>query len=364
MKFTVGKTRALQSLRNKPAEDLIFMTTPNRHKAKKDEKAGIGAVDFLPISLPAVTTTIPLPWTSPATLSLTSHPILQLHQEILDFAAFTSPTQSLVVIRKSLTSELIAVLQGLCPGLSLSSYGSTQTGLSLGSSDLDLRIVLPNSEADSAILQKISDYLSLNGYLSVYIGNAKVPIVRIERESRPKRVEISQTPAESPWIYNEIAQKPEIRPLILVLKAYFRQRNLNDTYTGGIGSYLLYHLVAFAVATHPAYCEDEANYERYSLGHYLLHFLRLYGEEIDFTVLAIDPAANRTIRRSESSCRSTAPLLLISPEDPSSNLASEGLRLGSVRKAMRETYALLCEQGYCALRMTPLRCFINPQEEI
>jgi len=362
MKFTIGKTRALQSLRHKPADDPLFTVTPNKSKAKK-EKAGVGAVDYLPISLPTGPNTVPLPWTSPAVLSLDT-PILQLHQEIIDFVAFVTPAPDQLSTQNSLISELITALQEVYPGLGLCPYGSTQTGLSLPSSDLDLRLVLPESSQESVDLQRIWECLCKRGYLCEFLQAAKVPIVRIEREKAPKRVEISQTDAEFPWIYQEIAKKPEIRPLIILLKAYFRQRNLNDTYTGGVGSYLLYHLVAFAVGTHPAYGEDAVHYEKYSLGHYLLYFLKLYGEDLDFSSVALSPATSSTIRRSQTSSASPAPLLLLSPEAPSANLASEGLRLERVRKALRETYTLLCEQGHCALRTTPLRCLINPEEEI
>lgn len=361
MKFTVGQTRALQSLRPKREEDPLFSETTSRSRTKK-AKAGIGAVDYLPISLP--TGTQPLPWTSPAVLSLASTPILQLHQEILDFVAFVSPAPDLLSAQKALVSELIEVLQNLYPGLSLCSYGSTETGLSLPSSDLDLRVTLPNSVPESVDLHRIYDCLCEHGYFCVFIQAAKVPIVRIEREKAPKRVEISLTNTESPWIYQEIARKPEIRPLIILLKAYLRQRSLNDTYTGGVGSYLLYHMVAFAVGTHPSYGEDEINYEKYSLGHYLLHFLKLYGEDLDFSDVALCPATRCTVRRSQADSGSSAPLLLLSPEVSSVNLASEGLRLEKVRKALRGTYSLLCEQRYIALRTTPLICLISPKEEI
>ena len=36
---------------------------------------------------------------------------------------------------------------------------------------------------------------------------------------------------------------PELRPLILVLKAFLKSRQLNETFTGGVGSFLLTILV-------------------------------------------------------------------------------------------------------------------------
>lgn len=40
-----------------------------------------------------------------------------------------------------------------------------------------------------------------------------------------------------------VSRTPIVRPLVLVLKALLKEKNLNEVYTGGISSYVLFNLV-------------------------------------------------------------------------------------------------------------------------
>lgn len=44
-------------------------------------------------------------------------------------------------------------------------------------------------------------------------------------------------------ICHHVSQTPIVRPLVLVLKALLKETNLNEVYTGGISSYVLFNLV-------------------------------------------------------------------------------------------------------------------------
>lgn len=44
-------------------------------------------------------------------------------------------------------------------------------------------------------------------------------------------------------ICQHVSQTPMVRPLVLVLKALLRNAKLNEVYTGGISSYVLFNLV-------------------------------------------------------------------------------------------------------------------------
>ena len=351
-----------------------FPTTPRAHKSlssspslknptarKSKNPVTVGAVDYLPLSIPVSAPCHRLPWTSQATLRLSKSPILQLHQEIIDFIEFVTPNETRIEAEKEFIAVISGKIREIYPEITIIPYGSTQNRLNLPSSDLDLSILSPNS---SISLEKINEIGSFIGLSSEFISKTEVPVVRIHRKIAPKLVEISKAAVTSSYISQEIQRKPELRPLILVLKAYLRQRDLNSSYTGGVGSYLLYHLVDFAVGTHPAYGEDVRNYEKYSLSHFLLHFLKLYGEDLDPSQFCVSFSPYRLLPRAQSKCPDSCVFQVLSPDQPHLNLARNLHRFHAFRTTLRTTYALICDKAYLGLNTTPMRCLVSPEEEI
>jgi len=76
-----------------------------------------------------------------------------------------------------------------------------------------------------------------------------------------------------------------LRPLVLVMKAFLRQRGLNDTHTGGIGSFLVVVLVT-AFLQHQIKQQTGIQKER-TLGEILYDLLAFYGEEFNYRELGI-----------------------------------------------------------------------------
>ncbi len=77
---------------------------------------------------------------------------------------------------------------------------------------------------------------------------------------------------------------PAVKPIIILLKFYLRQKNMNETFTGGISSFLLFNLVyaylQFIVREDKSeVCEN--------LGLFLLGFLKFYAYEFNYRELGI-----------------------------------------------------------------------------
>lgn len=75
---------------------------------------------------------------------------------------------------------------------------------------------------------------------------------------------------------------PPMRPLVIVLKVFLQQRELNEVYSGGIGSYALLVMVAAFLQTHRSRWQRGGGLGREgeiegSLGVLLVDFMRLYG---------------------------------------------------------------------------------------
>ena len=80
-----------------------------------------------------------------------------------------------------------------------------------------------------------------------------------------------------------------LRPLLLFLKVYLRQRGLQDTFTGGCGSFLLSCLVVAFLKQHPSARSASVRRET-TLGHLLLDLLVLYSMELDVDRIGVAPA--------------------------------------------------------------------------
>jgi non-canonical poly(A) RNA polymerase PAPD5/7 len=72
--------------------------------------------------------------------------------------------------------------------------------------------------------------------------------------------------------------------MVILLKFILRQRNLNETYTGGVGSYLLLNMTYAYVQYLRKNKEEE---KIYNLGRLFLGFLKFYGEEFNHKDLGI-----------------------------------------------------------------------------
>ena len=66
---------------------------------------------------------------------------------------------------------------------------------------------------------------------------------------------------------------PELRPMILILKAFLKGRELNETYHGGVGSFLLTMLVTSYLQRR----YKEGGTDKIDLGKHLVDFFYLYG---------------------------------------------------------------------------------------
>jgi non-canonical poly(A) RNA polymerase PAPD5/7 len=84
------------------------------------------------------------------------------------------------------------------------------------------------------------------GSIKIYIF-VQVPIVKYVDSETNCHVDVcfNQTngPSNSKIIRKYLNEYWELRPLVMVLKYFLLQRDLNETYSGGIGSYSLVLLV-------------------------------------------------------------------------------------------------------------------------
>ena len=116
---------------------------------------------------------------------------------------------------------------------------------------------------------------------------AKVPIVKLEDTESNLFMDISFNKcngvAAVSFVQKYLLIYPEMKFLILLIKAFLKSRGLNETYHGGLSSYLVTILVI-------SYLQEiyKYNLERpLLLSEHLMNFFELYGGKFNYRDLGI-----------------------------------------------------------------------------
>jgi len=224
------------------------------------------------------------PWMSNATSKI-ENTTLRLHNEIMDFVEYIGPSKKEDALRKKSFEKLVETIRKDIPGATVKPFGSFVTNLYLPQSDIDIAVIEPTFGAQTLlgkvakIFMKHQDYECVN-----VIRSAKVPLVKIVERSTGLNFDISFNKMDGINQIQEIQRAldyyPEMRYLIILIKCFLKQRDLNETFQGGIGSFLLFCLVlAFLREVRNTYKEHEREEEvdKILLSEFILKFFDFFG---------------------------------------------------------------------------------------
>ncbi|KAG6840898.1 hypothetical protein C0991_003359 [Blastosporella zonata] len=146
-----------------------------------------------------------------------------------------------------------------------------------------------------------------------------------------------------------LAKMPALRPLVLLLKGFLRQRKLNDASKGGLGSYALVCLCIHFLQTNPSKRPQEyidKPMESESLGFLLTDFMFYYGLTFSYKTSCISAAASPGAVLSKLEESGTLSIrCLLHPGPSSSPYASEStltvLLENEIAKSVSKTEAFL-----------------------
>ncbi|KAK2968459.1 hypothetical protein RJ640_004465 [Escallonia rubra] len=204
-------------------------------------------------------------------------PMLQLHKEILDFCDFLSPTPEEQASRSAAVECVFDVIKYIWPDCKVEVFGSFKTGLYLPSSDIDVVILGSNIRTPQIGLHALSRALSQRGVAKKIqvIAKARVPIIKFVEKRSGVAFDISfdvdNGPKAAEFIQDAISKWPQLRPLCLILKVFLQQRELNEVYSGGIGSYALLAMLIAMLRVSP----------EHNLGVLLVNFFDIYGRKLN-----------------------------------------------------------------------------------
>ncbi|EDV26068.1 uncharacterized protein TRIADDRAFT_23436 [Trichoplax adhaerens] len=215
--------------------------------------------------------------------------LARLHEEIIDFYQYISPRPEEKNMRETVVEGVKEVILTLWPHVQVEVFGSFRTGLYLPTSDIDLVIFGIDGKGafedlEKALMQhEVCDRDNIK-----CIHNAMVPIIKLTEKTCNYKMDIEfniENSVKSADIIQTYIRKYEpLKYLVLVLKQFLFQRELNEVFSGGVSSYTLVMMVVNFLQLHPRRYTDhpEANY-----GVLLIEFFELYGRHFNYHTTCI-----------------------------------------------------------------------------
>ncbi|XP_016003088.2 terminal nucleotidyltransferase 4B isoform X1 [Rousettus aegyptiacus] len=210
--------------------------------------------------------------------------VVGLHEEISDFYEYMSPRPEEEKMRMEVVSRIESVIKELWPSADVQIFGSFKTGLYLPTSDIDLVVFgkwenLPLWTLEEALRKhKVADEDSVK-----VLDKATVPIIKLTDSFTEVKVDISfnvQNGVRAADLIKDFTKKYPVLPyLVLVLKQFLLQRDLNEVFTGGIGSYSLFLMAVSFLQLHP---REDACIPNTNYGVLLIEFFELYGRHFNY----------------------------------------------------------------------------------
>ncbi|XP_053173757.1 terminal nucleotidyltransferase 4B isoform X1 [Scomber japonicus] len=213
-----------------------------------------------------------------------SEGIVGLHEEISDFYEYISPRPEEEKMRLEVVDRIKGVIHDLWPSAEVQVFGSFSTGLYLPTSDIDLVVfgkweTLPLWTLEEALRKRnVADENSIK-----VLDKATVPIIKLTDSFTEVKVDISfnvKSGVKAALLIKDFKEKYPVLPyLVLVLKQFLLQRDLNEVFTGGIGSYSLFLMAVSFLQLH--YRDDVCN-PNMNIGVLLIEFFELYGRHFNY----------------------------------------------------------------------------------
>ncbi|KAL1437409.1 hypothetical protein MTO96_001467 [Rhipicephalus appendiculatus] len=274
--------------------------------------------------------------------------ILGLHDEIEDFYRYMQPTPAEHQMRLGVIQRIKDVILGLWPQAEVEIFGSFRTGLYLPTSDIDVVVLgkwetLPMWTLEKALLSHgIAEPQSIK-----VLDKASVPIVKLTDAKTTVKVDISfnmNNGVKSACLIQSFKEKfPALPKLVLVLKQFLLQRDLNEVFTGGISSYSLILMTVSFLQLHPRGGDAPSP----NLGTLLLEFFDLYGKHFNYFVTGIRIKDGGAYIRKEEMQRDAGDsyrpsiLCIEDPLTPGNDIGRSSYGALTVKKAFEYAYMVL-----------------------
>ncbi|EGR32991.1 hypothetical protein IMG5_064460 [Ichthyophthirius multifiliis] len=304
------------------------------------------------------------PWISDQTL-LIKNPLYRLHNEIIELTEYLAPTKEEHELRIKSFENLTQIIKSVIPDCEVKTFGSFSSKLYLPNSDIDI-VIVKEGESNKYLYKKVADVVLTceDIYENIsFITNAKVPLIKFVEKSTQTNFDISFNKEDGvkqlPEVQKCLQIYPEIKYLIFIMKCILRQRDLNETYTGGIGSFLLFCMIlAFLRELRKEYKDNNkvSEIKNITLGEYLLKMFKFYSN-FDVERKKIIMTNQGGIYDKDNRDRKFS---LISPQDQSHDIGSSSFKIKeSVFPLFKNRFQFFTNYNFKA-QESVLKYLVNP----
>eukprot|EP00347_Sterkiella_histriomuscorum_P011055 403373923 len=287
------------------------------------------------------------PWLTNDTMRIRDAQIF-LHNEILDFVKYIGTTTEDQQARRKVVSRIHKIVKECFSQAKVMIFGSCATGLDLPNSDVDLLVYYPD-QREQNMINRLAGSLMKSGICKSIeaIKHAKVPIIKLQDKETSCNIDISFNRTNGIYcvklVKTLMIKYPELRPLMIVLKAFLKCRGLNETYSGGISSFLLTMLATSYLQM--AYKSGKT--DKMDLGKHLIDFFELYGTKFNYEQIGIsirqDGFYFQKVKRGwqQYDEKNKSRLCVENPQDPTIDIGFNAYNIKRIQRAFQHAYDTL-----------------------
>lgn len=178
---------------------------------------------------------------------------LRFNKEIFEYMNYISPNNKSFSMRQTTVQILKQIITRKRPEWKVHLFGSFRQGTSTIFSDLDFEIIIDNTSSrkrDIDELFYLMKILRTNDFSNnIRLIRARVPILKATCTKTGISVDISVNRHNgyqaADLIKRIIFRHKILKPMIIIIKILLKINNLNESHTGGMSSFLLFHLIYF-----------------------------------------------------------------------------------------------------------------------
>ena len=176
----------------------------------------------------------------------------RFHEEIIDYINYITPRDESLAVRHKTNEIFKKIVLKYRPNWKVYLFGSFSQNLSTVFSDLDFLILYENrnssQENDIKEMYNLMNFLKQEEFCkNIRLAKARVPVLRAECSETGINVDITlnrENGLQAIEVVQEVFKKYKIlRPSIIFLKILLKIFKLNDPHSGGMSSFLIFHLV-------------------------------------------------------------------------------------------------------------------------
>ena len=296
---------------------------------------------------------------------------LALHNEMLIYTDFMAETAEEIAAVDQCFEDVRRLVKDVLNCDAVELFGSRTTDLQLPGSDLD--VCVNYKDITVRDMRRLADVVNARGLASVMevIDKARVPLVKFQHKESGLSVDISFNTVSGQRTADMVKEYmdtfPELRPMVLVLKRWLQQRDLNETYRGGVGSFMLVLMIVRVLQDlHKLGCatgmterrkdvqvefkskrvQDSKMLARLNLGAALLYFFRYYGIELNYNVVGLSVRkGGKLLSKVKSGWMMYNRPYLLAVENPDDISADVGKNSCNIRN-----FRVACQASYFRLR--------------